>query len=303
MMPVAQDAVLDPRLPGADRLLALLGTALVEAFEPIAGASGLRLAACIALPALRPGFSEHDLRSVAGAARRLEPLATHAVSPQTVALGHAGGAFALAWAVQQLAAGKADICLVAGVDSYCHPHAMEWLDTQRRLLGAASRSGFVPGEAAACLLLGTQRAVHAAGAAPLLRLRDVAVGIEPCAIGSGRPCFGVGLSAVVRQAVHSLARGEGRIGSTICDLNGERYRSEEWGFTCLRAGDCFDDPTAYLAPATGWGDVGAASLPLFAALAWQARARAREAPASPLTLVIAGSDGGERGAALFEALH
>ena len=59
-----------------------------------------------------------------------------------------------------------------------------------------------------------------------------------------------------------------RSGSTdfYCDINGERYRAEEWGFVCLRLAQYFDDPTGYLSPADHWGDMGAASVPLFAVL-------------------------------------
>ena len=58
-----------------------------------------------------------------------------------------------------------------------------------------------------------------------------------------------------------------RINDIYCDINGERYRSEEWGFVCLRLSQYFDNPTAYRSPAECWGDMGAASGPLFAMLA------------------------------------
>jgi 3-oxoacyl-[acyl-carrier-protein] synthase-1 len=64
-----------------------------------------------------------------------------------------------------------------------------------------------------------------------------------------------------------------RVEAVVCDINGERYRSEEWGFTMLRLPETFVDPTAYDAPASCWGDMGAASGPLFVAVAVTAAKR------------------------------
>ena len=52
-----------------------------------------------------------------------------------------------------------------------------------------------------------------------------------------------GLSATVQEAVRSLQLPEERINDIVCDVNGERYRGEEWGFVCLRLSHVFDDPT------------------------------------------------------------
>lgn len=86
----------------------------------------------------------------------------------------------------------------------------------------------------------------------------------------------------------------------ICDINGERYRGEEWGFVCLRLSQYFDDPTAYDSPADCWGDMGAASGPLFIMLACQAIARGYAK--GPRALLWTSSEGGLRGAAVIETL-
>ena len=110
--------------------------------------------------------------------------------------------------------------------------------------------------------------------------------------------MGVGLTTVVQKAVSDAALGDAAIKSVICDINGERYRGEEWGFVCLRLSRFFDDPTAYWSPADSWGDVGAASGPLFAMLAMQAAARGYAK--GPHTLLWASSEGGLRAAAVLE---
>ncbi len=66
-------------------------------------------------------------------------------------------------ATEQIQQGAFEACLVGGVDSYFHPDTMEWLDANRQLAGAVSRSGFVPGEGAGFCLLMTERARAATG--------------------------------------------------------------------------------------------------------------------------------------------
>ena len=110
--------------------------------------------------------------------------------------------------------------------------------------------------------------------------------------------FGEGLTATVRDALSCLHSLDGRINSIICDINGERYRSEEWGFVCLHLGTHFDNPTGYLSPAEYWGDMGAASGPLFAMLFLQANARGYSKGSR--TLMWASSEGGQRGCVVLE---
>jgi 3-oxoacyl-[acyl-carrier-protein] synthase-1 len=113
-------------------------------------------------------------------------------------------------------------------------------------------------------------------------------------------CLGEGLTDVVRAALARLSPGK-TISSIICDINGERYRSEEWGFVCLRLASYFDDPTAYLAPSACWGDVGAASIPLFVMLACEAAGRGYAT--GPRVLAYAGSENGLRGALALQTIE
>lgn len=304
LMPVTRDALLEPGMIGPQRLLALLEPALREAALPIADVShdaprdALRLAVSVGLPEIRPGFSVDD----AAAVRAGIQLLTLPLSPQDIdvhTLGHAAGLVALASGARRIASGELDVFLVGGVDSYLHPYTMEWLDANRQVIGTVSRSGFIPGEGAGACLLASATACERFGLRTTLRLRDVAVGLEAAHIKSQEMCFGVGLSATLRKAIRGLRLPDERIHHTICDLNGERYRGEEWGFVCLRTSECFDDPTNYLSPADCWGDLGAASGPLFVMLAWQAIARGHAHGSR--TAVWASSEGGHRAVALLEA--
>ncbi|MCC7155143.1 MAG: hypothetical protein IT161_11255 [Bryobacterales bacterium] len=298
-MPGALDPRLDPGMIGPQRLLALAETALREACEPLGDipAFRLRLPLYVGLPELRPGFTPQDAQAVQSGLAGFEGLPIEIFGVSVITEGHAAGLSALATATQQIQRGTAEACLVGGVDSYFQPDTMEWLDASRQLAGAVSRSGFVPGEGAGfCLVMG-DTARRRLGLISLARVLSVAVGRETKLIKTSDICLGEGLAATIRDALSDLRAGGESINAVICDINSEHYRGEEWGFVCLRLPLYFDDPTAYVSPADCWGDMGAASGPLFAMLACQAAARGYAK--GPRTLLWASSEKGLRSAAVL----
>jgi 3-oxoacyl-[acyl-carrier-protein] synthase I len=302
-MPGSLDRRLDPGMMGPDRLLALAETALREACAPLATAPGprLRLPLFVGLAELRPGFTRQAAEAVRSRLAQVEHLPIEISEVNILTLGHAAGLAALAAATERLQEGAADACLVGGVDSYFQPETMEWLDGHRQLVGAVSRSAFVPGEGAGFCMVMTQRALSRLGLSAMARVVRVAIGSETKLIKTADLCLGVGLTAVVRDAVGELPRQAEGIDTVFCDINGERYRGEEWGFVCLRLSQYFADPTAYESPADCWGDMGAASGPLFAMLACEAATRGYAKGAR--TLLWASSEGGLRGAAVLDVMN
>jgi 3-oxoacyl-[acyl-carrier-protein] synthase-1 len=203
----------------------------------------------------------------------------------------------MATAMGQIRRGVFDACLVGGVDSYFQPDTMEWLDENRQLVGAVSRSAFIPGEGAGFCLIMTEGSRNRLGLGAMARVLSVATGMETKLIKTEEVCLGEGLTKTVQEAVSDLAASEQTINDIICDINGERYRGEEWGFVSLRLSQYFGDPTAYRSPADCWGDMGAASGPLFAMLACQAADRGYAT--GPRSLLWASSEGGLRAAAML----
>jgi 3-oxoacyl-[acyl-carrier-protein] synthase-1 len=106
------------------------------------------------------------------------------------------------------------------------------------------------------------------------------------------------MAEAIRAACGGLALPSEKVDFTYCDLNGQRYRNEEFTFAALRTQSCFAEITDNLTPADCWGDIGAASTPLFTALAIASGQR-RYANGSRV-LLWAGSDSGHRAAALLE---
>src|SRR6266540_1710599 len=295
---VALDPELNLRLTGTDRLLSLAAEACSEASEPLERwqKHDRKLAVFLGLPEYRPGFAEPDVQVFRTHLARFDALAgaeTH-LFPE----GHAAGLLAITIAVDRIRHGAFDLCLIGGVDSYFHSATLEWLDGNRQLAGGGARSAFVPGEAAGFCLLGSERAQEWLGIRPFMRIVSVATGRETRLIKTEEVCLGEGLTQTIQSAAAALTE-NGAIECIICDLNGERYRAEEWGFVCLRMARYFTDPTGYLSPADCWGDVGAASGPLFMMLACEGAKRGYSN--ARRIMLWAGSEAGLRAAAVLES--
>lgn len=213
---------------------------------------------------------------------------------EVVAEGHAGGLLALSNACRELQSGEAQFCLVGGADSYMDPMRLQDIDLAGRLHSIKQRWGFTPGEGAAFCLITTGDSARRLHLMPLAEVLAVATAQEAKLMGTEAVCLGDGLTAAFRGVLDP----KHRVSHCYCDLNGETYRADEYGFAICRTSDYFDDAARFTAAAESWGDVGAASgsLALTLALAAWARGYAR----GPVNLVWASSAHAPlRGAALL----
>jgi 3-oxoacyl-[acyl-carrier-protein] synthase I len=211
--------------------------------------------------------------------------------------GHSAGLMALQEAARTIDAEESEVCLVGGVDSYLQWETLEWLDVERQLMSERNRSGFVPGEGAGFCLLASTTAARRRGWPVLAYLVSAATTRERNLIKTNDICIGEGLSGAIMQAAAVLELPAERINANYCDLNGERYRSEEFAFTALRAQAAFVNILDNMTPADCWGDMGAASGPLFATLAIAAGARGHAR--GTRSMLWTSSEGGYRSAAVL----
>lgn len=298
-MMVTCDSALDPALPGPERIAELALSASQEALAPLLGAAALPgVDIVLSLGELRPGQAADTGPRVAEALRRglggqlpLGRILTHMG-------GHAGGIAAMEAGARLIAEGRAELVLAGGADSYLTAGTLEWLDETEQLHSEGNIYGFCPGEAAGFVLLAAPATARRLGIAPLLELFATGAGRERNLIRTEDICLGEGLSAAFTAVGAALAE-EARVDRILCDMNGERYRGNEYGFAVLRNSRLFRDAADFEAPADCWGDVGAASGPLYTALAVEAEARGYAK--GPLSLIWASSEGGLRGAALLRA--
>jgi len=169
--------------------------------------------------------------------------------------GHAGGLLALERAARQLVRGDAELCLVGAADSWLDVDRLEHLDYSGRMHSLNDRWGFTPGEGAAFCLVTTGTVARRLALTPLGELLAVASAQETNVMGSENVCTGDGLTSAFRSVLDR----QPRVGHIYCDLNGETYRAEEYGFTICRMAESFENADCFTAPAECWGDAGAAS--------------------------------------------
>ncbi len=293
---VAAASWLDGQSERNQRLVALARGAW-EDLTPQLDALGLHepLPVFLALPEPRPGWDTPEV-----AALRDELAGVFAREGQTPLLtvfadGHAGGQMALAAAIQALQAAETSAVVVGGLDSYLDWRSMLWLDENDQLHNPRNSWGFVPGEAAGLIVL--TRPDPLADAAAIV-LRGLGQGQEPNAIKTQTVCTGNGLGDAIRAALAPLAACGSRAHYLVGDLNGEPYRADELGFALMRVREQISEAVEIHTPAESWGDVGAASLPLFVVLVAEAF-RKHYAPDSR-ALCWASSESGLRGAILLE---
>jgi 3-oxoacyl-[acyl-carrier-protein] synthase-1 len=295
----AMDGRLDPKVLGWKRMEAFLRSACAEALTkvfregPLAGPV-LLLAA---LPETRPGFSEADARSLVGSLRDLA-VGQSPVQIELAHRGHAGGLHAIELALQKITRREVELCLVGGVDSYLEARAIDWLQANRQLAAADVRSGFTPGEGAGVIVLGSDDARRRLRLPSLGLVRGIGTAVETKLIKTESVNLGQGLCQAMLKATRDLKPPAEVVDAVYCDINGERYRTEEWGFALLR-GQRVLGTGQYVAPVDCWGDVGAASGPLLCNLAVQSWGR--QYAQGPRALVWAGSEAGLRAAAVIEA--
>jgi 3-oxoacyl-[acyl-carrier-protein] synthase-1 len=200
-------------------------------------------------------------------------------------------------ACRMIQTGKADFCIAGGVDSYLDPDTIEWLDHEEQLMSGENRSAFPPGEASGFCLLTSNQLAQRYNLPILASIVSITTAHEENRIKTETICIGEGLSAAFRKVCAGLKLPEEKISTIYCDMNGERYRNEEFVFTALRMQSAFIDVHDFIHPADCWGDVGAASGPLFAALAIISAQRGYAKGSR--TLLWTSSEGGERSAAIL----
>jgi 3-oxoacyl-[acyl-carrier-protein] synthase-1 len=278
---------------GETRLAHLAAGAIVEAMDAIPEARG-RTALVLCLPeAERPGRPIADDHAFLRRIAEIVEVVPHARS-RVVAHGRPSGHVALQQARRLIGSGEAPFVLIAGVDSYLTIGAVGYYLGDDRLLVPDNPDGFIPGEAAAAILLGPPGSG---------RLSFVGLGLtrETATIynDGDLPLRGDGMTAAYQSALAETGIEMNQVGYRIADLPGEKYWFRQSALASLRlvrGAHGFQD---LWSPGESLGNVGAAIVPIMVGLAYDA-ARKGYSAGNPV-LVEASSDSGACGAALFSA--
>lgn len=253
----------------AERVAALAG----EAVADIAATGIAPAALAIVLPERSPGegLTDAALRDAAAAVRdAAEGVVGTVPAVRALATGSAG--------VGTLLAEVGGATLIVAVDSYCDRARLAFHDERRALHSRSQAYGFVPGEAAAALLV-------APGAGPGAAVLAAAAGRERVPEHVEDETTFAGLSDAVVAACDGAG---GPLSAWLSDWNNSRYRATELSFAMSRAAAVLGDVPDPEHLAITFGDVGAAYGGLAAALL-AARGERRG-------LVSAGSPSGLRSA-------
>jgi 3-oxoacyl-[acyl-carrier-protein] synthase-1 len=206
----------------------------------------------------------------------------------TARAGRAGVGEALQRAAEDIRAGRVSAAVVGGVDTLLDEGTLSWLAATGRLKTINDPVGLQPGEAAAFLLLETERGAAARGARSWGTFDGVQVGRESRPWSSGRAAMGDGLATALDGADPGSPEAAPWL---VVDHCGENYSACELGNVVvrLRASRPGYAQAVLWYPAISFGDTGAAFGAVATCLVLRAFAR-RYAPGA--RAVIGGSSEG-----------
>lgn len=299
---IARDGLLDAQeWCGVTRMAALGAAALEEVLAKLTPAlppRSLDVPVLVGLPEERPGWRTSDASRVTAALSALGSARLNLqVEPRLT--GHASALEGLRDAVTRVGhTSRCPLVIVGGIDSYHDVQTLAWLRERNQWLEEGARAGFAPGEAAAFVAVMATQDTRRWRLAPNATVRAAATAQETKRIHADDLNLGQGLTAAVGETLAPLEGTSEVVADVHSDLNGERYRSEEWGFVALRLGAAFRDASAVHTPVSSCGEVGAATGALnlvLCAQAWQ-----RRYASGPRALLWGSSEAGLRAAALLE---
>ena len=283
---------------GVERYVPLLRAPLLQAarpwFESFSPEPPPALSLSIVLPEAHwPGVDDPSLRRFGQTLVEQSAVPLDASHLSLTRGGRAGGVRALDAVDAAFARGERAV-LLAGVDTYFDPDVLELLDRDCRLHGLETENGVIPGEGAGALLL--TRSATVAPPIALLLARDAQ--FEPHPWGSDEPCHAVGMSLAMKNCCKASVGAESAaIDWAITDVANERHRVNEWQLALGRMFRAFQRDVVHDQPLLDHGELGAATMPILAAIVctrWQLGDGA-----GPLALIAAHSDGSERGVYLL----
>jgi 3-oxoacyl-[acyl-carrier-protein] synthase-1 len=213
--------------------------------------------------------------------------------------GHTGFVQAIEEAVSVISAGQFDRCLVGGIDSCIEPRFLIAAAAKGLLKTGMNPVGFIPGEAAAFVLLEHTEAIKSKEGSLAFLVGTSVISNLSNRLSDGVP-DGVALAQVIDQVVSGWDLSEKPLVSVVGDLNGDEYRARDWGnaLTRLSARHNFAEAVV-LIPALAFGETGAASAAIGLCLGIVAQRRGR-LPDGPIVEWLS-ADSGSRAALHFSS--
>lgn len=183
------------------------------------------------------------------------------VQTEHVACGNPSGFYGIVKALEILTNKPDAVCILGCADSLLDGETLEWFERDERLksVTAGRNHGFSPSQAAGFMVIESEDSALQNKRKVIAWIKGVSTTNEPAPFLSEAPSRGVGLTKAVTSALSESGYLPESIDSVLCDLNGEFYRSREWGYVENRVfGECNTAPHL-IHPADCMGSIGAAS--------------------------------------------
>jgi 3-oxoacyl-[acyl-carrier-protein] synthase I len=215
-----------------------------------------------------------------------------------IAQGRVAGAIAMGIARELVYDKRVPCCIIAGVDTYLVAATLADHEANDRLLTSLNPNGFIPGEAAAAVLVSASPSPrHPARSA--VTCFGMGTGLEKVTINSEEPLRADGLVQAFNAAFADAQRGYEHVDYRLTDCNGEQYWFKEAALAMTRTLRRHKSIFDIWHPADCIGEAGAANV-LCAFAVGLAAASKRYAPGHGL-LCHFGSDDGQRFAFVLAA--
>lgn len=219
-----------------------------------------------------------------------------------VCIGHTGAIAAIRQAQAIMAEKQLERVIILAVDSYLDPMTLDWLAENRRLKTAENPVGATPGEAGACFMVESADSSQNRHAAIQAVIKEPALAVERNHFFSDETSQGIGLAAVISQALSQASVSVPFNGTVISDLNGEQWRAYELGSARVRILDKLGSDAKFIFPCDSIGEIGASSAAV--AICVAARSLQRGYAYEDTVLIVSSSDYGQVGAVcLSKAEH
>lgn len=207
--------------------------------------------------------------------------------------GEAGLVKRWAEAVEALETRRFDVAVLGGVHTDYDSRVILELDAAGRLFSTENLDARIPGEASGFVVLMREGDAKRRGLSPLARVLGTGMGRATATPTNDAPAYEAqGLTAALRQAGDTLLRSRRAAGWMLVDGTFEMYRMMEWQAAFVRVQGILGNPYVIESPAQRIGYLGAAAMPVLVGLAatgWE-----YGYGPSPIAVVTAGNDGGER---------